>query len=53
MNYYIFFYKIYCINLKNRNDKYKSAINTFKKLNIKNITFFLQINIKKVVDMVV
>ena len=41
MNNYNFFDQIYCINLKHRKDRYNSAINTFKQINLHNVTFFL------------
>ena len=41
MNKYNFFDKIYCINLKYRKDRYNSSLNTFKKLKINNIKYFI------------
>ena len=39
-NLYNFFDKIVCINLKSRPDRYLSASNEFKKLNINNVEFY-------------
>lgn len=47
MNNYNFFDQIYCINLKHRKDRYNSAINTFKQINLHNVTFFMADKHKK------
>jgi len=38
---YEFFDKIYCINLKSRKDRYNLATQTFNKLNIHNVEFYI------------